>query len=291
MPQRVHWGMPPPISSRNARRWWLGVALSGCILGSSCASPEKDSAELERFDPAACEGRRDLDALRVVADDVTLFSSGPVCADRPPVMVLVENTDDAPVTLRALGFEARQDVADGDSVATASGFEATLRSGPVIPPGEVAHIELTYVADEDVMQASAELVVDTDRGCQAFYLHGVSVTEGGLIDSPFAVDFGVLAPGEHGEPKDVVFYFSAVTDDAADVRLGTGQAQPSEVFEVLEEIPPTTLVSCQPYVTRVRAHAPEEEGVIEGYVGFETLAAGFVGAGVVRLRLLVRQPD
>ena len=192
------------------------------------------------------------------------------------------------MTLRALGFEAREDEADEDSVATASGFDARLRSGKVIPPGEVARIEMGYVAEGDVMQASASLVVDTEVGCQAFPVMGVKVADGGLIDSPLAVDFGVLAVGERSEPMDVAFHFTAVTDDAAEVLLGTGGAEPSAVFEVVDAIPETILMSCERHVARVRARAPEETGVVEGTLWYETFANGFVGIGAIPLRLLVR---
>ncbi|MEM8605888.1 MAG: hypothetical protein AAGF92_02185 [Myxococcota bacterium] len=197
--------------------------------------------------------------------------------------LLVNESDEA---VRVERFQSGGFGADPDSGGEAGRLIATAELPRELGPLDGLSVELQFFTAASEVSGRTTLEVLTSEGCQRFSV--ISVRDGETGNShPLAVDLGVVGPGERSELVDVVFTSFGTPETTLTLSAGLY----SEVFEVVDPIPPTMLRSCEPLRASVRFNAPLEAGLYEGSLLYEveteTEGGTLSGIGVIEARARV----
>jgi len=266
-----------------------GFALSACGEDSAAPSDRRRDAGLADAsqrdaslrDAGSCPRRR-APGLTQVPSEVVAPAGESSCKTYPARFLLVNNTS-VDVHIERLTTESF-----AENTRFVVSTETALPHS--VKPDEAISVALELFApdeDNDTL-INGNLVVHHDDGCDWMLVKGLVHTQGSTGGGPWAVDMGVYAPGERGEPVPIVFGFARVGRPAEPPAnystLGVDPAPELEVVSGFDETP----APCDELTAWVRFNAPARRGVVEGVLNWEVETGELLGLAEIKLRALVR---
>jgi hypothetical protein len=128
----------------------------------------------------------------------------------------------------------------------------------------------------------AELVFNSDAGCQSFPIIGVAFLdseEQALTFNPYVLDFDRVAVGSMSEQKTLTLLLQPSTNPQRPKVVVEGLSVDPVVFRIASEPAMTTVSSCKRWDVSIQMTAPSSAGLSAGGLHWEVSGGSFSASG------------